>query len=78
MTHQQCNAKVFFDLADLHAERGLRHMQLLGGTGHIAGINHLYEILELPQIHGESRVRFSGAKGCEGYFTNPMRLAASM
>jgi hypothetical protein len=51
VAHQKSHAKVFFQLPDLHAKRGLRNMELFGRPRHVAGLNNGYKILQLAQIH---------------------------
>src|SRR6187401_1125566 len=51
MTDQKRDAQVLLKLADLHAERGLGHMELLGRPRHVAGFDDTDEVLELAQVH---------------------------
>ena len=55
MAHQECNAQIFLELADLHAKRGLRDVKLLGGARHVAGLDHADEVLKLTQVHAGLR-----------------------
>jgi hypothetical protein len=50
VANQQRNAQVFLKLLDLHAERGLRHVQLVGRPRHVAGIDDADEVFQLPKI----------------------------
>jgi hypothetical protein len=51
MADKQRDAQVLLDLADLHAERGLRDVKLIGGARHVAGLHHTHEVSELAQVH---------------------------
>ena len=51
MPHEQSDTQVLFELADLHAKRSLRHVQLLRSARHIASLDHADEIFELTQVH---------------------------
>jgi hypothetical protein len=59
MAHQKGNAQVLLKLADLHAKRGLRHVQLVGRPRHVAGFDNPDEILELAEIHSIVRPNFA-------------------
>src|SRR3569623_260151 len=48
---QEGNAKLLFQLADLPAQRGLRHMQNLRRAGEIQLARHSGEVAELAQFH---------------------------
>ena len=51
MAHEQGDAQVLFELPNLHAKRGLRDVQLLGGPRDIASLDNSDEIFELTEIH---------------------------
>jgi hypothetical protein len=46
------NAKLFFKVADLGAQGRLRHVERLRGACHVAGLDQLPEIAELPKVDG--------------------------
>ena len=51
MADKQRDTQNLLDLADLHPERGLRDVKLLGGARHVAGLHHAHEVSELAQVH---------------------------
>jgi hypothetical protein len=51
MAHQERDAQVLFELTDLHSERRLRDMKLLGRPGHIARFDDADKVSQLAQVH---------------------------
>ena len=51
VAREQGDAEPLLELPDLHAERGLSHVQLLGRARHVAGLDHADEVPELAQIY---------------------------
>ena len=41
MANEQCDAKILFELANLHTERRLCDVKLFGCARHVAGIYHI-------------------------------------
>jgi len=66
MPHQKSNAEILLDLPDLHPERGLSDVQLLGRTRHASGFDHAHQIHELTQVHGASQTCTSWSLGQRG------------
>ena len=58
MARQQRRADIFLELLDLHAERGLRDMQILGGGGETAELGNPGEVAKLTKIHSRPPVRY--------------------
>ena len=57
---KQENAQLLFHLADIAAERRLRHVQLIGGLGDAAAFRNLQDVLQLSEIHAAFLLSLSG------------------
>jgi hypothetical protein len=55
MAHEQSDTEILLELADLHTERCLRDVQLVGGARHITGLDDADEVFELTEIHAFAR-----------------------
>ena len=50
VAHQQVDAELAFELADLHAKGRLRNVQHFGRGRDVAGFDDLHEVSKLPQV----------------------------
>jgi hypothetical protein len=48
---QQLDAELGLQLPDLLGQRGLRHVEPLGGTAEVPFLGHRHEVPEMTQIH---------------------------
>jgi hypothetical protein len=55
VTDQERDAQIFLELANLHAEGGLRDVQLLGRAGHVARPYDADEVAEMAKVHAPCR-----------------------
>jgi hypothetical protein len=67
------DAEITLELADLLADRRLRHVQLLGGARDMQRLRHRHEVPQVPKLHipTGSDVRQSGATSVADRIRDP-------
>ena len=53
---QQEHAEFFFELMNLHAQRGLRDVQAFGGLAEVQFLRGRHKIADVAEFHGASDV----------------------